>query len=298
MIVAGEHLEGPINDALAGLGVELVIEPMARNTAPCIALAAARVAHHDPQGILAVLAADHFISDTAGFLACFDTAISQAQQGQIATLGIQPDRPETGYGYVQKGAQLAEGVYQVEAFVEKPDLETAQGYIQSGDYDWNSGMFFMRADVILSAIDRHMPGLSRGIRKYQPTIGTAQEKEALIAAFEGAEAISIDYGVMEHESSNIVDISADVGWSDVGSWRTLLDFRNPGQSNFIRGPNTLHEVSDSVIVSSGPMVSVIGLKGIAVVATNDAVMVVPLERAQEVGAMVKTLKKSGHEELT
>jgi mannose-1-phosphate guanylyltransferase len=185
----------------------------------------------------------------------------------------------------------------VEAFVEKPDLETAKRYLADGGYDWNSGMFFMRADVILDAVDRHMPGLSKGIRAYQGAIGTPDEAALLVTAFEGAEAISIDYGVMEREAANIVDITADVGWSDVGSWRTLLEFRDDGQSNYVRGAATLSDVTDSVVVSDGPHVTVIGMENVAVVATGDAILVVPLDRAQEVGALVKSLKIDGHEEL-
>jgi mannose-1-phosphate guanylyltransferase len=297
LIVTGPHLEEPTRDAVGDLGVQLVIEPMPRNTAPCIALAAARISAENPQGVMAVLPADHHIDDAETFRRVFRTATEVASTGRIVTLGITPDRPETGYGYIRRGDPVQDNVFAVAEFVEKPDLATAQTYLQDEHYSWNSGMFFMRVDVLLEAVDQHMPGLSKGIRNYQNALGTDDEQAALRTAFEEAEAISIDYGVMENESHNITVIPVECGWSDVGSWRTLCDFKGD-DPNFVRGSATVVDTSGSVIISMGPHISVIGMKDVAVVSTDDAVLVVPLERSQEVGPMVKALREGDLSSLT
>jgi len=294
--VAGPHLQEPIQRELADLGCRILVEPMARNTAPCIGFAAAWVAKQDPQGILAILPADHYIQNDAEFLRVFDIAVAQAGRDLIATLGVTPDHPETGYGYVQRGAEIFPEVFQVRQFVEKPDRPTAEKYLEDGNYDWNAGMFFMRANVALEAISRHMPALSAGMTRVMNDLGTPRAQQTIKEAFEGAEPISIDYGVMEKEAQNIVDIPCAAGWSDLGSWRTLLDFRE-GEPNFVRGSVTLNDVSNSVVVSQGPHIAVIGMEGVAVVATDDAVLVTPLDRAQEVGEVAKSLPAQGLKEL-
>ena len=297
LIVTGEHLAGPTREAVAALGCRVVVEPMARNTAPCLALAAAVVAAEDPEAVMAVLPADQFIADIEGYRAVFDQACTLAETGRIVTLGIRPDHPETGYGYIRRGPETGGGgAYAVDAFVEKPDLETAKAYLADGNYDWNSGMFFMRADVCLAAVDAHMPKLSAGIHNYIGALGTDGEQAALVDCFETCEAISIDYGVMEKESQNIAVIPADFGWSDVGSWRTIFDFRDG--DNFTQGDVNLRDTTGCVVVSDGPHVAVIGVKGLAIVATSDAVLVAPLDRAQEVGQIPKALAKENRKELT
>lgn len=297
LIVTGEHLAGPIEDAVGGLGCRVIVEPMARNTAPCIALAAAHVAAEHPEAVMAVLPADHHIADAEGYREAFDRAVALAAGGRIVTLGIRPTHPETGYGYTLRGEELGPGAYRVERFVEKPTLEKAVAYLADGRYDWNSGMFFMRADVALKATDDHLPKLARGIARYRQALGGPDERQALHDAFQNAESISVDYGIMEKEAARIAVIPGDFGWSDVGSWRTLLDFRDEGAPNFVRGDAETTDTRDCVIVSEGPHVSVLGLSGLAVVATRDAVLVAPLERAQEVGAIPKALARSGREEL-
>lgn len=296
LIVTGSALAGPIGELVAGTGAEVVVEPVARNTAPCIALAAARVAHTDPSAVMAVLPADQTIEDLGAFRAVFREAATLAATGRIVTVGIRPDRPETGYGYIRRGVAAEGNAYSVAAFVEKPDAATAEAYLRSGDYDWNAGMFFMRADVLLEAVKRHLPGLAEGIAGYRAALGTPGEQDALAACFERAEPISIDFGVMEREAHNISVIPASIGWSDVGSWRTLMDFRGDA-SNFVRGDVLLRDTEDSVIVSTGPHVSAVGLRGMAVVATPDAVLVVPLARSQDVGQIPKALDALGRKEL-
>jgi len=297
LIVTGEHLAELTRQEVDDLGSQVVVEPMPRNTAPCIALAAVHVAAVDPSAVMAVLPADHFIGDVPRFQQVFQQAVDVASSGKIVTLGIQPNRPETGYGYIQRGGAIQEGVYDVAAFVEKPDLATAVTYLQDETYSWNSGMFFMRADVLLDSVRRHLPELSAGMTRYAAALGTAEEKSVLHEAFQATPGISVDYGIMERESNRIAVIPTEFGWSDVGSWRTLIDFREPGQSNLEQGDVTSVECTDSVIVTTGPHVAAIGLEGMAVVATPDAVLVVPLDRSQDVGAVAKGLKTNGRTEL-
>lgn len=298
LIVTGEHLAGPTKEVIGSLGCRLVLEPMPRNTAPCLALAASVVAEEDPTAVMAVLPADQFIEDVEGYRYVFEQAAQVASTGRIATLGIRPTHAETGYGYIKRAEACGDGVFNIEAFVEKPNRPTAERYLEDGRYDWNSGMFFMRADTLLKAVDDHMPGLSAGIADYRAARGTADESAALVRCFEAAEPISIDYGVMEKEARNIAVIPASIGWSDVGSWRTIYDFRPEENPNFVRGDVTVVDTADSVIVSDGPHVAVIGLQGMAVIATGDAVLVAPLSRAQEVGAVAKGLAAGGRTELT
>jgi mannose-1-phosphate guanylyltransferase len=296
LIVTGRALAAPIDELVLGTGARVVVEPRARNTAPCIALAAALVAEDDPTAVMAVLPADQTIVAISEFRRVFAQASRLAAEGRIVTLGIRPTHPETGYGYIRRGPSITSDVFEVGAFVEKPNLETAEQYLASGDFDWNSGMFFMRADVLLEAVDRHLPGLSKGIADYRRARGTADEAAALEACFELAEPISIDFGIMEKETARIAVIPADIGWSDVGSWRTLLDFRD-GEENFVRGDVTLRDVTGSVVISTGPHVAVIGVSGISVVATGDAVLVAPIDRSQDVGAIPKALEVQGRKEL-
>lgn len=302
LIVTGPALAEPTRALFEGSPVRTVVEPRARNTAPCIGLAAALVAHQRPSGVLAVLPADQTITDVAAFRRTFRAASALASTGRIVTVGIRPSHPETGYGYIRRGAALESpglevAAYAVQAFVEKPNRATAESYLASGDYDWNAGMFFVRADVMLAAIGRHLPGLAAGLAEYRPAIGTPGEESALVRCFELAEPISIDFGVMEKEAENTVIIPADIGWSDVGSWRTLLDFRE-GEDNFTRGDVSLTDVSGSVVLSTGPHVEVLGVTGLTVVATPDAVLVAPIDRSQDVGALVKRLNETGRQELT
>ena len=297
MVVTGEHLAKPIEELVSALQVQVIAEPCPRNTAPCLGLAAVHVAESDPNAVMAVLPADQTIRDLEAYRSVFQQASDLASTGKIVTLGIRPKRPETGYGYIRRGERLTgtDSAFAVDAFVEKPDLATAQHYLDEGNYDWNSGMFFMRADVALAAIETHLPELHRGLTAYRQALGSPYESEALLRCFEAAEPISIDYGIMEHESDRIVVIPADIGWSDVGSWYTLLEFRESGESNFTRGDVRVTDSRNSVVVSDGPFVAVHGVEDLSIVATADAVLVTPVDRAQDVGAIAKHLQSTREE---
>jgi mannose-1-phosphate guanylyltransferase len=284
----------------------LLVEPCARNTAPCVGLAALHVARRDPAGVMAMLPADHHVGRPGAFRDALGAAARVAAEGSIATIGIRPSRPETGYGYLKVGAPLAvkgrtkKGLapLAVERFVEKPDEATAAGYLASGDYLWNSGIFAFRADVILEEIRRAMPELALRLGEIGAAIGTAGYAKALAHAFPACPSVSIDYGVME-KSERIAVIPAEFGWSDVGSFAALPDVREKDRAgNVAEGEALIFDGKDNVVLASGGRpVAVIGLDDVIVVDAGDAVLVCRKDRAQDVRKAVEELKRRGREEV-
>jgi len=277
-----------------------ILEPQAKNTAPAIGLAALHVSRIDPDGILAVLSADHVIKDPSAFRRCLATAERAAQEGYLVTLGIRPNRPETGYGYIRAGGPVAvngiSGVLQVERFVEKPDLPTAQEYLRSGHYYWNSGMFVARASVFLREIERHLPRLHAGLQEIRKSIGTDRLSRTVADVFAGLEPVSIDYGVMERTTMAAV-VPADIGWSDVGSWTALDDVSEKDAAGNIVAGNVIDiGCRDSVLYADQRLVATIGLRDLIVVDTPDATLVCSRERAQDVKKVVDELKRRKAEE--
>ncbi|HTN52072.1 MAG TPA: mannose-1-phosphate guanylyltransferase, partial [Anaeromyxobacter sp.] len=245
-----------------------IVEPCARNTAPCVGLAALHVAARDPKGIIAMLPADHHIARPDAFRDALAAAAQLAEGGAIATIGIQPSRPETGYGYLKVGARVAARArgkgrfhpHKVERFVEKPDVVTAARYLADGSYLWNSGIFVFRADVILEEIGRAMPVLGELLQVIQRALGTPAYPRTLKRVFPECPSISIDYGVME-KSQRIAVVPAEFGWSDVGSFAALSEVRaTDGKGNVREGEAlVLDGRSNVVLASGGRPVAVIGL---------------------------------------
>jgi mannose-1-phosphate guanylyltransferase len=269
----------------------VLIEPTARNTAPAIGLAAAHVAAIEPKGVLAVLPSDQHVADVAGFRTALAEAATVAEGGSIVTLGITPNRPETGYGYIRVGDPLVEGARRVKAFVEKPDLATAQGYLASGDYLWNGGIFVFRADVMLKSLQQHAPELFPGLTKIQKAIGTSKYAAVLKREFPKLKSISIDYAVAER-ADNIAVIPGDFGWSDVGSFNALPEVRKAdAQGNVTAGAQTF--VIDSkgcVVLGDKRAVAVVGMTDVVVVDAGDALLVIPKDKCQDVRKVVELLK--------
>jgi mannose-1-phosphate guanylyltransferase/mannose-6-phosphate isomerase len=269
----------------------LILEPSAKNTAPALGLAALHVSRIDPDGIMVVLAADHAIRDVGAFHACLRTAARAAEQDRLVTLGIKPNRPETGYGYIKAGGGDAEGVLRVERFVEKPDLKTAQGYLASGQYYWNSGMFVWKTRTFLQEIERHMPELHAGIEEVRASIGSGREAEVVRDLFSRLPSVSVDYGIMEKTDRAAV-VPADIGWSDVGSWTALEEVTDKDASgNIISGNVVDIDSRDSVVYADQRLVATIGLRDTIVVDTPDATLVCSRDRAQDVKKVVDELKK-------
>ncbi len=273
----------------------LILEPEARNTAPALGLAALHLERTDPESIMIVLAADHVIKKSADFLALLAKAGEAARRGYLVTLGIKPDRPETGYGYIRSGSPCGDpgldGVCRVQSFVEKPDIETAKRYVQSGDYFWNSGIFVWKTSVFLSEMEKHHPALYRGLCEIRKHIGTDREADVIRDVFKKTDTISVDYAVMEKTNMAAV-IPADIGWSDVGSWTALDDVSDRNASGNVVSGNVIDIGSrDSIIYAEKRLVATIGLRDIVVVDTSDATLVCSKEQAQDVKKVVDELKK-------
>jgi mannose-1-phosphate guanylyltransferase len=269
----------------------LLVEPVARNTAPAIALAAVHVAAREPQGILVVLPSDHHVADVEGFRRTLSEAARVAERGYLVTLGIRPHRPETGYGYIQVGEPLEGGGQRVKAFREKPDAETARRYVESGEYLWNAGIFVFRADVILEAFARHMPEMKKGLEALREAVGRRTYPAVLKRVFPKLPSLSIDYGVME-KASNIAVLPGDFGWSDVGSFAAIPEVRPADEhGNVVSGAEAVVvDCQGCVVLADKRPLAVVGLKDVVVVDAGDAVLVVPKQQSQEVRKVVEALK--------
>jgi len=306
-VVCGPAHAAAARRMLAALPAEnFIVEPCARNTAPCVGLAALHVGKKDPRGIIAMLPADHHISKPKAFRDALAAAAGLAAQGAVATIGIRPSRPETGYGYLKVGPRLARRgrgkgagpAHKVERFVEKPDVVTAARYLADGGYLWNSGIFVFRADVILDEIARAMPVLGEQLDVIGASLGTPAYRRTLRRVFPDCPSISIDYGVME-KSKRIVVVPADFGWSDVGSFAALSDVRPTDHlGNVAEGDAIVIDGRNDVVVAAGgrPVV-VVGMEDVIVVDAGDAVLVCRRDRAQDVRKAVEELARRGREEV-
>jgi mannose-1-phosphate guanylyltransferase len=271
----------------------ILVEPAARNTAPAIALAALAVEARDPKGVMAILPSDHHVGDVPGFQRTLATASKLAEQGHLVTLGIKPQRPETGYGYIRVGDSLSGEARQVAAFVEKPDLPTAQRYVASGEYLWNGGIFVFRADVILAAFEKHMPELWEGLKKLRAVVKKPKAFGALLAkVFPKLPSQSIDYGVME-KAENIAVLPGDFGWSDVGSFAAIPEVREAdAQGNVISGKGAITvDCNGCVVLANGKPLAVVGLSDVVAVDAGDAILVIPKDRSQDVRKVVEALRE-------
>ncbi|MEE8410581.1 MAG: mannose-1-phosphate guanylyltransferase, partial [Myxococcota bacterium] len=201
---------------------QVLVEPVGRNTAPAVALAALHLAARDPEAVMVVLPADHHVRDVAAFVAALQSAARLAAHGVIVTLGVRPDYPETGFGYIERGdpEDRVDGAYRVARFREKPDLATAQQFVDAGTFYWNAGIFVMRPANLLAEVERQMPQTHDALQPVASAIGTSELGDLLRQAYEKVEAKSIDYGVMEG-ARDVGVVPVDCGWSDVGSWRAL-----------------------------------------------------------------------------
>ena len=281
-----------------------IVEPCARNTAPCVGLAALHVAARQKQGIVAMLPADHHIARPEAFREAVAEAARLAALGHIVTIGIRPHAPETGYGYLKVGAKLpgkSKGrnhAHKVERFVEKPDVVTAARYLADGHYLWNSGIFVFRADVILDEIRRAMPVLGEQLDAIRQSLGTPGYKRTLARVFPDCPSISIDYGVME-KSQKIVVVPADFGWSDVGSFAALPEVRKTDHlGNVAEGDALVIDGRDNVVIATRSRpVAVVGIDGVVVIDAGDAILVCRKDRAQDVRKAVDVLARRGRDEV-
>jgi len=276
-------------------------EPCSRNTAPCILYSVLKLRKRYGDVVVCVLSADHYIKDEEEFRRQLKYAASfAAQNGVIVTMGIVPTFPSTGYGYIKKGKQLEfdTEIYQVERFVEKPDLETAESYLNDGGYLWNSGMFIFRISTILDSFSRYMPGMLKAIKPLEDVLDTDEEEQLLSQIYPELEKISIDYGIMEHES-RIVVIPGDFGWSDIGTWDALEDVIPPDDDgNVVHGQHIGIDSKDCVIYGDGKqIIATIGLSDLVIVSSGDALLVCPRERIQDIRRLVEKIEKECGEDF-
>lgn len=273
-----------------------LLEPVGRNTAPCIGLASIHLLKRDPDAEVVFMAADSYIAREDEFRRLLELGIStiHANPGSILMLGIMATSPETGYGYIKAHEPIREGaeILRVEKFVEKPDFETACNYLASGDYYWNSGMFLCRTADMLEQFQVRTPEIYQGLLRIRDSIGTPQEQEVLATEYEKFPKISVDYAIIE-KANEVLVIPANIGWSDVGSWGGLKDvlIQNPDE-NSVHAPNIQIDTKDCLI-RSNRLVATVGISGLVIVDTDDVLLVCKKDRSQEVNKIMAELEKDG-----
>ncbi len=295
LVIANEEHRFIIAEQLRAIDVAasaLLLEPVGRNTAPAAAVAALRLAESDAQALMLVMPSDHTVEDVAAFHAAVARAAIAARAGRLVTFGIKPERAETGYGYIERGKKLAgaEGAFTVARFVEKPDAATAERYVEAGDFFWNSGIFLFPAALYLSELERLRPDMLAACRA--AVAGARQDDDFTRldkAAFADCPADSIDYAVMERTDCAAV-VPVAMGWSDLGSWDALWELaEKDAAGNALTGNVIAEDTKNSYIRSEAGLVAALGVEDLIVVATQDAVMLAPRSRAQDVRHLVARL---------
>ena len=282
----------------ASIPIDVIAEPIGRNTAPAIGLAAALIAAREPSGVMVVLPADHFIKNETALRDTLLFAGQAAVRGSLVTLGIQPSHPETGYGYIEADMTelTGQGPFPVTRFVEKPPLDKAVRYLHEGNFFWNSGMFIWRADAILEEMAAFMPSLHQKLEPLlHPGTGNNRLKEQIALLYQDLESVSIDYGVME-KSAKVLMVPVEMGWSDVGSWSALPEVVEPDSTGTVCINAAGHidvDSSDNLIYADGRMVATVGVHNLVIVSTPDAIMVCHREHCQDVKKVVEQLGARG-----
>lgn len=298
-IATNENYKELVKQQLPGLPEENILcEPIGRNTAPCIGLGAVHVAAKYEDAVMIVLPSDHLIKHNDIFTETFTNACELAEQGEnLVTVGITPNYPETGYGYIKYDNTAKTGVsYPVQKFVEKPDLETAKSYLADGSYLWNSGMFVWRVSVILDCFKKYMSSTFDGLLKIKEAIGTDSEKDVLQKEFPNLESQSVDYGIME-KAENIYTLAGNFGWDDVGSWLAVGRIKeNDENGNVVNGNVITVNTKNCVIEGDKKLIATVGLRDVVVVDTKDATLITTKENAGEIKQVLAKLRETGKNE--
>ncbi len=280
-----------------------ILEPFGRNTAPCIGLAAIHAIVKDPDSVMLVLPADHIIEDTSKFKEVTEIAVKFATENDaLLTLGIEPTFPSTGYGYIQRGEGVAKvkdhQICKVKTFAEKPNVDTAKRFLESGDFFWNSGMFIWKTSTILEEINEKLPEIYQGLKELKEYIGSSKYTEKVDEIYRRIRGISIDYGVMQ-SSERVYVIPTDIGWNDVGSWETVYDISEKDKNKIAGDYEDLIVVDSSECFVHSPekVVALVGMKNVLVVDTGDALLICKKSHAQKVKDVVDQLNKKGLNEL-
>ncbi len=302
VIICGDGQEALVQRDLVAAGSaasRIVIEPFGRNTAAVAAVAALEAAAQDADALVLLLPADHHIADVAGFWRGVGAGLAAARDGYLVTLGIEAAGPDTGYGYIRRGEALSPGVFKVQAFREKPDAETAAAYLETGEYDWNAGIFLFRADAMIQAFETHAPDILAHCRN---ALGAASRTGIMTrlnaAAFEHCPSEPVDIAIMEKAGRVAVVAPVKAGWNDVGSWDAIADLKFAGEGAGAAAPNVLAlNCNNCLIESDGPLVAAIGLEDLVIVATADAILISRRGATQDVKTIVNTLKANGRKDL-
>ncbi len=274
-----------------------IVEPEGRGTAPAIGLAVLHIQRRDPQAVMAIVTADQFIVDTAGFRRALESAGEVARRGYLVTLGIQPTGPATGFGYIHQGNRLdlqaGLPAYCVRRFVEKPSLAVALTMVESGEYSWNSGMFIWQVERIMDEFRQQMPGFYAQMEQLRPALGTPDYSTALADLWPQVKKQTIDYGVMEG-AQNVAVIPVDIGWMDIGSWASVYDLLEAdADGNRAVGPFLGIDTHRTLAFGGQRLIAAIGVDDLVIVDTPDAILVCPREREQQVRDVVNRLGEKG-----
>jgi mannose-1-phosphate guanylyltransferase len=303
LIITGSSHAEEVKRQLPQLPKENIIpEPVGRNTAPCVALAAMIVEARNPDAIMAVFPADHHIESpqTLNNTIVNLARIIDEHPDKLGTIGIKPSFPETGYGYIKQGEPLSGDVCKVEEFLEKPEFDTAKTYVETGQYLWNAGMFFWKANTIVERFEKYMPELFRCMLPIKESIDGTDFTSTLSKVYPGRPSQSIDYGVMERAGGDgdVIVAPCDPGWNDVGSWRSLYDLMD-ADNDGNRSVGKLISVNSKGVVThnSKRLVAAVGLEDVIVVETEDAILVLNKEQSQDVRAVTDKLSKEGLDHL-
>jgi len=288
-----------VAEQMAQIGVQpqnIILEPVGRNTGPAAAIAALAVADLEPKGLVLLLPSDHMVVEPDAFRRAVEVARPVAEQGYLVTFGVRPTRPDTGYGYIKVGSKLneADGCHRVVQFKEKPSGSKAEAYLADGDYAWNSGVFLFRADRMLEELKQHAPEILKAAgRSWEEALMDLDFVRLSDEPFRAAPAISVDYAIMEKTDRAAV-VPAEMGWSDLGTWGALWSLDEKDQDeNVCRGDVFALDTRACYLRSDGPAMAVLGLENVIAIATDDALLVIAKDRAQEVGSIVKALEEAG-----
>ncbi len=298
LIVTTKSISESVKEELPFIPPQNIIaEPVGRNTAPCIALAAKIIERvSSPKEIMAVLPADHHISPKDAFVKDLRRAAQVASKGALVTFGIPPRRPETGYGYIETAEMAEEGVFQVASFHEKPSRQVAEEYIKKGNFFWNSGIFVWQVDTILTALKEYVFDLWSACKDLGNCYGTEKWEEECNRIYPSIDSISIDYAVME-KAKNVYMVRSSFSWNDVGSWQSLEDVWPMKENNISISDIFSIESEGCIAFSPGKLVALIGVKDLVIVDTQDALLICKKDQAQRVKELRERLKKGGYDHL-
>ncbi|MFM8319463.1 MAG: mannose-1-phosphate guanylyltransferase [Chloroflexota bacterium] len=278
-----------------------IVEPDGRGTAPAIALAAVHLLRQDPQAVMAVVTADHFIADTAAFRQSLDAARQAAEQDYLVTLGIRPTYPATGFGYIHQGERLGQfnglPYYRALRFTEKPNPQAAAAMLDSGAYSWNSGLFIWKAARVMQEFQRQMPAFYAQLMEVDAALGTPEYPAVIGRIWPQVAKQTIDYGVMEG-AAQVAVIPVEIGWADIGSWGSLLDLLPADENgNIAVGPHLALQTSSCLVFGGKRLVATLGVRDLVIVDTPDALLVMSKDQEQQVKQIVDQLKAEGRKDL-